>query len=145
LPAHMPVLNPLDTGAGYSPHNFGENYYKALLVLGNDPDVDMIVIVQDAQSVLSNDSAVFYTEITESVAKASEEINKPIIFFSNTSVSFHEGTVRPIRESNIPLLQGTRMSLQAIKHLSTHVKVKEEIVAHVYTPNSNKITKVLND
>jgi acyl-CoA synthetase (NDP forming) len=121
LPERVPVLNPLDIGAGYTPAGFEEKYYDCLIAIGNDPNVDIIAVSQDAQRGLPSQQLNYYSQIARATAKAASSLEKPVVFFTHLSAGFHPGIAGPLLEAGVPMLQGTRTSLQTLQNLGMYV------------------------
>ncbi len=114
LPAFSNVANPLDAwGAG----DLGDTYANCLRSMLRDPGVDLVAVTQDAQSGLGAEQAGFYTQQARSVSTVYNETDKPVVLFSNISGGFHPAMRQVFEAGGVPLLQGTRESLRAIRHL----------------------------
>jgi acyl-CoA synthetase (NDP forming) len=136
LPERVPVLNPLDIAAGYRPTNFEEKYYDCLIAIGNDPNVDIIAVSQDAQRGLPAQQLNYYSQIARATAKAASSLEKPVVFFTHLSAGFHPGIAGPLLEADVPMLQGTRTSLQTLKNIGMYVTRRGQSLPESEAPSS---------
>lgn len=114
LPPFSNVTNPLDAwGIG----DLQGTYANCLRSMLRDPGVDLVAVTQDSQAGLGEEQASFYTNQARSVATVYSETDKPVVLFSNVSGGFHPALRSILEDSHVPLLQGTRESLKAIRHL----------------------------
>jgi acetate---CoA ligase (ADP-forming) len=115
LPSFGYAANPLDaTGAAV----FDMQLYRACLeALANDPNVALVAVSQDCPLTLSDDGAANYGAMTESIADFAGVSAKPIVFYTNFSGGHHPTVAAPLHAAGIPVLQGARPSLKAIRRL----------------------------
>ncbi|MDO4581302.1 MAG: acetate--CoA ligase family protein [Bacillota bacterium] len=113
VPDYITVKNPLDVGI-LGQKDYRE-YRDVLRHLANDPEIGLIAVSQDAP----NDLVEFYPNVIQAIAEVSRDANKPIITFTNHSSPANPGVMQQLLDENLPLLQGTREALVAIKHLLT--------------------------
>jgi acyl-CoA synthetase (NDP forming) len=102
--------NPLDvwgTGAGTR-----ELFGDCLLILAQDETVDAVVFCVDLVTELDGDVAY-----SEALVDAWIGTNKPLCLVSNLTSALDRSAARRLRDAGIPVLEGTRPGLLALRHL----------------------------
>lgn len=115
LPAFAHPGNPVDvTGVGV----FDMAMYRACIeALDGDPAISVIAVGQDCPLGLGAKQAATYEAIARTVAETSASLAKPVVFYSNISGGVHPLVAAPLFAAGVPVLQGTRASLVALKRL----------------------------
>ena len=105
--------NPLDAwGSGKI-----ENYYETcLFTAAEEPDADLILVVQDVPPLMSQEQVQQYSVVADAAVSAARQYEKPFVMLTNTSTGFHPDIKRIMDNGRIPLLQGSRPGLKAIAH-----------------------------
>jgi acetate---CoA ligase (ADP-forming) len=121
LPAFGNIGNPLDiTDRGvYDAQNV---YSGSVRALADDPAVSLIAVVQDCSPGLSVRGANNYRRIAQTVAEASRELAKPVVFFNTAAGGLHPHVVEPFAGSDVAVMQGARASLLAIGRFFAHAQ-----------------------
>jgi acyl-CoA synthetase (NDP forming) len=116
LPSFANIGNPLDTTdrGVYDAQNV---YGGSIRALAADPAVSLVAVVQDCSPGLSVRGAGNYRRIAQTVAEASREITKPVVFFNTAAGGIHPHVVEPLADTGVAVLQGARPSLLAIGRL----------------------------
>lgn len=110
LPDFATAKNPLDVTTAL----FDVPAYKeCLFALAGEESVDMVIACQDAEHKMCDDEVRLYKDIMKGLGEAGSEMDKPFFVFSPLSGGLHEELVNILKESNVPLLQGTHQSLRA--------------------------------
>ncbi|MEI8699265.1 MAG: CoA-binding protein [Mesorhizobium sp.] len=113
LPPFATPQNPVDTtGVVFAD---GAIYRRVFDILAQDPAVGLIVAAQDAPVGLDAGGAAEYVGIADAVAAYAKDATVPVIFMSNLS-SGHHPVVRD-RLAGVPVLNGTRAALRAVRRL----------------------------
>ena len=113
LPDYATPANPLDaTSAALSDPQI---YVKAMRALLDDPQVSVVAVSQDCPAGLSDDAAQGYRKLAAATLEVSESAEKPIVFYSNVAGPLHTLTVEPLLRSQVPVLQGAKPALAAIR------------------------------
>jgi acetate---CoA ligase (ADP-forming) len=113
LPSFATPQNPVDTtGVVFAD---GGVYRSVLEILAQDASVGLIVATQDAPVGLDAGGAAEYAGIADAVAAYAKDATVPVIFMSNLS-SGHHPVVRD-RLAGVPVLNGTRAALRAVRRL----------------------------
>jgi acetate---CoA ligase (ADP-forming) len=113
LPTFAMVGNPLDvTGVG-AVHR--PTYKKALQLLSEEGKIHLIAIMQNVRP-----GQKLTLDIAQTVADVAKENQKPFVFYTNLSRGINDPLLEKLKKGNIPLLQGTRESLNAISSLITY-------------------------
>lgn len=113
LPDFATPANPLDaTSAALADTALYERSVQALLA---DPGIGLVAVSQDCPAGLSDDAAHGYRRLAEVAAKVAATAAKPIAFYSNVAGPLHPATIEPLRGSRVPVLQGARPALVAIR------------------------------
>ena len=111
LPPYSPIANPIDAwGNG----DLGETFRKCIEAAGTDPGFDSVVVGLDVQSGMSDKQADYYSIAARSIVDATENIEKPVVVFSNLGSRVHPAIEKILYDASIPILQGTVPSLRAV-------------------------------
>ena len=106
--------NPLDvwgTGA-----RAGDQLSGSLTALAGDPAVHAVALAVDLVHEFDGDQSY-----PEAVAETARRTSKPVVVLSNVPAAIDPDTAAGLRDSGIPVLEGTRTGLLALKHLLDHV------------------------
>jgi acetate---CoA ligase (ADP-forming) len=116
LPAFGSIGNPLDTTdrGVYDAQNV---YSGSIRALADDPSVSLIAVVQDCSPGLSARGANNYRRIAQTVADATGEIAKPVVFFNTSAGGLHPHVIEPFAGTEVAVMQGARASLLGISRL----------------------------
>ena len=121
LPAFASIGNPLDT-TDRGVYDAQTVYSGSIRALADDPAVSLLAVVQDCSPGLSTRGADNYRRIAQTVADASRELAKPVVFFNTAAGGIHPHVVEPFAGTGVAVLQGARASLLAIKRLIEHAR-----------------------
>jgi acetate---CoA ligase (ADP-forming) len=113
LPSYGRVSNPLDaTGTAV----FDMTMYASCIEgIASEPAVSMVAVSQDCPTGLGNRQAAVYRALATTAAEVANRIDKPLVFYSNVAGGLHPSVVEPLLEAGVPVLQGARASLLAIR------------------------------
>jgi acetate---CoA ligase (ADP-forming) len=108
--------NPVDTGAGFAAGNtLRERYGECARAALDDPDSDIVAVIQDLQRCLPDSLFPDYHDAMTGVLDASKA-GSAIAVINPTSSLFRAPLVSGLRRaSGVPLLQGLREALSALK------------------------------
>lgn len=113
LPNFATPANPLDaTSAALSDTQIYERSVCALL---DDPAVGLVAVSQDCPAGLSDEAATGYRRIAHATGMVDQTAKKPVVFYSNVAGPLHPVTIEPLRDTGVPVLQGARAALVAIR------------------------------
>ncbi|MEH2483388.1 acyl-CoA synthetase (NDP forming) [Nitrobacteraceae bacterium AZCC 2146] len=114
LPSFSHLSNPLDlTWAGLYDSSVAMSCAEAI---ASQPDVGMLVLLQDAPGRLGEQQAGRYAKLLESVARGAETAKKPFVALSNISDQPHATLQEMADKVGVPYLRGTRVGLAAISN-----------------------------
>lgn len=114
LPPFAHLSNPLDlTWAGLYDPKVAQGCAEAI---ASQPDVGMLVLIQDAPNRLGIQQATRYSKLLEAVASGAVSAKTPLVALSNVSDQPHRALQDVADAANIPYLRGTRVGLSAISH-----------------------------
>lgn len=114
LPPFAHLSNPLDlTWAGLYDPKVAQGCAEAI---ASQPDVGMMVLIQDAPNRLGIQQATRYSKLLEAVASGAALAKKPLVALSNVSDQPHPALQDVADAAKIPYLRGTRVGLSAISH-----------------------------
>jgi acetate---CoA ligase (ADP-forming) len=106
----LAATNPLDAwGSG---NDFEAAYREHLLALHDDPDTAVVALAVDLTTEAGDD--VGYIRVAREVQQAT---TKPFVILTNLTSGVDPADAARIRESGIPILEGTGSGLAAIAHL----------------------------
>ncbi|MFC2108537.1 acetate--CoA ligase family protein [Candidatus Bipolaricaulota bacterium] len=115
LPAYAAISNPLDAwGSGRI-----DETYEACIDIAAADDVDIVVLSQDAPAGISDKQRNQFAVVARAAGVARERTSKPIIALSHLSVGLDPELRSMFNTGGIPLLQGSRAGLKAVRHLAT--------------------------
>lgn len=113
LPRYATPANPLDaTSAALADPQV---YMAAIRALLRDPGVAVVAVSQDCPAGLSDEAARGYARLATATRELSDSAQKPLVFYSNVAGPLHAVTIAPLQGSKIPVLQGARPALAAIR------------------------------
>jgi acyl-CoA synthetase (NDP forming) len=112
LPDFAHASNPLDlTWAGlYEP----AIARRCAELMGAEPDVGALVLLQDAPRGLAEQQANRYANLFRAVAEGARAVGKPLAVVSNLATDFHPAYEAVGREAGVPCLRGTFEGLAAV-------------------------------
>lgn len=114
LPPFSGIANPLDAwGSG----RIEETYEPCLEILADEPEADVLLVVQDVPAGMSPRQVEQYKVVARAAVDVATRTDKPILMLSNQSSGFHQEIRDIMAEGKVPLLQGTRESLLAVHNL----------------------------
>jgi acyl-CoA synthetase (NDP forming) len=114
LPSFAHLSNPLDlTWAGLYDSSVAMSCAEAI---ASQPDVGMLVLLQDAPGRLGEQQAGRYAKLLESVARGAEAAKKPFVALSNLSDQPHATLQNVADRIGVPYLRGTRVGLAAVSN-----------------------------
>lgn len=115
LPHFGTASNPLDaTGVAV----FDHAVYRACIEgLAADPAVELVAVSQDCPATLGSRQAATYAALAATAAAVAQEIDKPLVFYSNVAAGVHPDVAAPLEAVGVPVLRGARASLLAIRRL----------------------------
>ena len=129
LPSYGRVSNPLDaTGTAV----FDMAMYAGCIEgLASDPAVSLVAVSQDCPAGLGSRQAAVYRALATTAAEVARRIDKPLVFYSNVAGGLHPVVVAPLLEAGVPVLQGARASLLAIRRLFERVEADSAARAEI--------------
>lgn len=127
------ITNPLDAwGRG----NIRETYYTCLKATAEEPEADLVLVVQDVPGNMGPLQVDEYMAVAKAAVKVSTEVDKPVVMLSNQSSGFNFEIWETIRRANLPLLQGTKEGLTALDNLVTYsLRSKKPLPVHTIREN----------
>ena len=117
LPDFANINNPLDvTGAGVHDPVLYRRCAEQLLA---DPSVDVMAVIQDSSPGLSDEQAHTYAALIHQIGElaTTTDVRKPIVTLSTTGQGLHDTIAAELADAPVPLLQGARESMRAIRAL----------------------------
>lgn len=144
LPALDGDGNPLDVGATFTTHGpLDEIIASRVAGLANDPSVDIVAVAQDAQRSLNPEQVPLYRQVANGAARGAARVAKPVVLFTNVSAGLHDDVVDGARAAGLPLLQGARPSLQALRHLGWYGSLPE-LAPPSYRADPSRFRRVID-
>lgn len=112
LPPFAHLANPLDlTWSGLYDPAVGRGCAEAI---ASQPDVGMLVLLQDAPNGLGLQQATRYSKLLEAVGNGAASAKTPFVALSNISDQPHPSLQEVADKLDVPYLRGTRVGLSAI-------------------------------
>jgi acyl-CoA synthetase (NDP forming) len=112
-PGLLPA-NPLDVwGTGASTR---ELFRDCLLALADDGNVDVIALAVDLVKELDGDDSYQLAALD-----AAQRTTKPLLLISNVASAIDQDAAALLRGNGIPVLEGTRTGMKAVRHLLDHL------------------------
>lgn len=123
LPPYIGINNPIDAwGFG----KIEETYETCLMAAAREEKADLVFVSQDVPHGMAPRQVDQYATVARAAVKAFQESAKPVVMVSNPSVGFHPDISLILEQGKVPLLQGTREGLKAIKSLISYAAFKRE-------------------
>jgi len=140
LPDFSPIANPLDAwGSG----RIEKTYLSCLQAAVDQPQADMVLVVQDVPGGMSKRQADIYKVVMNASVEIAKNTEKPIIILNNQSSGFNE-EIRNITETgNIPLLQGTHEGLFALNNLIKYAEFQRKPIPAFTVRHNESARKML--
>jgi acetate---CoA ligase (ADP-forming) len=114
LPSFAHLSNPLDlTWAGLYDSTVAMSCAEAI---ASQPDIGMLVLLQDAPGRLGEQQAGRYAKLLEAVARGAAAANKPFVALSNLSDQPHATLQEMADKVGVPYLRGTHVGLGAVSN-----------------------------
>jgi acetyltransferase len=107
--------NPLDLGA--TVNHTPDQDRSAISAILEDPQVDSLVFVQDAQATLTSTMLNNYTPNIVEYGKHAGQTNKPVVMLSPSSENTHPRIHEMLANDGVPVLRGLRPGLVALRNL----------------------------
>jgi acyl-CoA synthetase (NDP forming) len=127
LPPYSSIDNPIDAwGFG----KIEESYETCLMAAAQEERADLILVSQDVPGGMATRQVDQYTSVAKAAVKVFQETAKPVVMISNPSVGFHPGISSILHQGKVPLLQGTREGLKAVKHLFSYAAFRRKSDTH---------------
>ncbi len=119
LPPNSHIANPLDlTWAGLYDASIARRCVKAL---GEQPDVGVIMLLQDSPRGLGEQQANRYSTLLRAVADGAADAGVPAVAVSNVSSDVHPGYAQAAAEKSVTSLRGTMEGIGAVaRYLRWH-------------------------
>jgi acetate---CoA ligase (ADP-forming) len=110
--------NPFDIGATVQhTMELDKNAIRTILA---DPNVDMVVAVQDAQGTLSASSFGRYMGYVEAYGQLGQASGKPLVVVSPSAENTHPQISERLLPYHVPLLRGLRSGLVGMRNFGQH-------------------------
>jgi acetate---CoA ligase (ADP-forming) len=139
LPGSTP-LNPFDAGASVSPED--DSYEKALQIIGDDPGVEVVLVILDAQATLNQREVDYEADLFAGVGGASATCPVPIVVASSSSVSTH-ARCRRLLGPEVPLLRGIPNALAALRACAANrAPITAAPQRPVWVPSAEVVTRL---
>ena len=110
--------NPLDLGATVASGG-NRNDMPGMKAVLDDPNVDMLFVIQDAQYSIAARSIGRYKGQCQSVVELSRKSGKPIVVVSSTGEALNDELSGVLAGTGIPMLRGLRVALAATRSMAT--------------------------
>jgi len=125
LPPYARIDNPLDAwGFG----KIEDTYESCLMAAAREEKADLVLISQDVPEGMASGQAEQYAVVAGAAIEVSQKVKKPVVMLSNPSVGFHPNIREILDKGRVPLLQGTREGLRAVKSLMSYAEFKRKRV-----------------
>jgi acyl-CoA synthetase (NDP forming) len=102
--------NPLDVWSTGSETE--ELFRQSMLALADDDEVEAVALAVDLVAEYDGDDSY-----PDAVLKVASSTDKPVVVLSNLGSAIDEPTATRIRAGGVPILEGTRSGLLALRHL----------------------------
>jgi acyl-CoA synthetase (NDP forming) len=124
LPPYTAIDNPIDVW-GYG--RIEETYETCLMAAAQEEKADLVLISQDVPCGMAPKQVDQYMSVAKAAVKVFQESAKPVVVISNPSVGFHPDISSILDRGKVPLLQGTREGLKAIKSLFSYADFERKM------------------
>ncbi len=123
LPPYIGINNPIDVwGFG----RIEETYEACLMAAAREEKADLVFVSQDVPGGMASLQVDQYAAVARAAVKVFQESGKPVVMVSNPSVGFHPDISLILEQGKVPLLQGTREGLKAVKSLISYADFKRK-------------------
>lgn len=126
LPSFSTPRNPVDVSTGL----FQTDIYEACICrIAEAPEVGIQVICQDSGAALGQNECQLYANVMRALASGAKKMSKPMIVFSPLCENLHPELKAILKDAGIPLLQGVRETMAALKTLFIWVEWRDKLLA----------------
>ena len=113
LDAGLVVANPLDVwGRGADTEAL---FGGCLEAVAADAEVDVVALAIDLVEEFDGDQSY-----PRAVLRAAAGTDKPVVVLSSVAAAVDQAQAGPLREAGVPVLEGARSGLRALRHLRAH-------------------------
>ena len=138
-------VNPLDLGA--TVNHTPEQDRPAISAILEEPEVDALVFLQDAQATLTPTMLNNYTPNIIEYGKHAGRTEKPVVLISPSAENTHPRIHEMLVNDGVPVLRGLRPGLVALRNLATigqrRLARKQQEPAHRPRPVAEEIRGIL--
>jgi acyl-CoA synthetase (NDP forming) len=138
LPAYVRPDNPMDA---WSNGDLAGAYTNCLKAIARDPNVDVIVLSQDAPLAMSESQVAQYQDVARGAVLAAEETtDKPILMVSHVSGGLEPRITEILDGSDVAFIQGTRACMSAIRKMVDYASFRREDWPLLKTADRSSLT-----
>jgi acyl-CoA synthetase (NDP forming) len=151
LPDFVAPGNPLDVGAGFrSALRPEDRQAESILALADDPSIDIVAVIQDAQAVQCSSQVLFSKASLTGVRRATKAMRrrgvlKPVIAVSPLSAAIHPELAAEVESVAVPFLKGARESLSAIRKIGDYAALVGKTRCASRQRDASKLRQGLRD
>jgi acyl-CoA synthetase (NDP forming) len=98
------------------------------MAAAEEEKADLVLISQDVPGGMAPKQADQYASVAQAAVKVFQETAKPVVVISNSSVGFQPDIKSALDRGGVPLLQGTREGLKAVRALFSYAKFQREMM-----------------
>jgi acetate---CoA ligase (ADP-forming) len=109
----LDAANPLDMWAGS--HDAEQQLTESLAILADDPAVTAVALAVDLVTELDGDRSY-----PRAVLAAARRTSKPLAVLASIAAAIDQDAAAELRQAGIPVLEGARTGLLALRHLIDH-------------------------
>ena len=123
FPEDLFLKNPMDVGTGFaSKTSYHDRMRACIRALAEDPAFDIVALHQGFGKDRSDLALSLNLNMLSAAAKEAPTLPKPIIVTASLTGDVEPGVVAPIVEAGVPMLQGSKEAMQAIRHLERQLQ-----------------------
>ncbi len=111
-----PGRNPVDIGASVGAERRRSD--EALQAVLDDPGVDSVLVIQDAQGTIPLDPGHMYVTQVSMVERVARQSTKPLVLASSSAGDTHRMLTDIVEDSAVPFIRGLRPALVALRNLA---------------------------
>ncbi len=124
LPAYSSPDNPMDA---WSNGDLAGSYTNCLKAIASDPNVDVVLLSQDAPLGMSDSQVAQYQDVARAAVQASAETaDKPVLLVSHIGGGLEPRITDILAPAGIPFIQGTRECMAAIRKTVDYAEFRRE-------------------
>ncbi len=128
FPEDLFLKNPMDVGTGFaSKTSYHDRMRACIRAVADDPAFDIVALHQGFGRDRSDLTLSLNYNMLTAAAEEAPTLPKPIIVTASVTGDVEPIIVAPILAAGVPMLQGSREAMKAIRHMEKHLQFADSL------------------